>query len=61
MREMEQSEKKLYVTIMRILIWTCGVTMMDRIRNERILWATKVGAISKKEVVRIYVMGRDEE
>ena len=31
-----------------MLRWTCGVTKMDGIRNERIRGAMKVGEISKK-------------
>ena len=36
-------EKKLDVAEMRLLKWMSGVTKLDRIRNERIRWATKVG------------------
>ena len=41
-------EKKLDVAEMRMLRWMSGVTKLDRIRNERIRGATKVGEISKK-------------
>ena len=41
-------EKKLDVAEMRMLRWMCGVTKLDRIRNERIRGTTKVGEISKK-------------
>ena len=41
-------EKKLDVAEMRMLRWMCGVTKLDRIRNERIRGATKVGETSKK-------------
>ena len=41
-------EKKLTVAEMRMLGWMSGVTELDRIRNERIRWTTKVGAIFKK-------------
>ena len=33
---------------MRMLRWMCGVTKLDRIRNESIRGTTKVGEISKK-------------
>ena len=41
-------EKKLDVAEMRMLRWMSGVTKLDRIRNERIRWTTKVGELSKK-------------
>lgn len=41
-------EKKLDVAEMRMLRWMCGVTKMDKIRNERIRGTTGVGEISKK-------------
>ena len=41
-------EKKLEVTEMRMLRWDCGVTKLDKIRNERIRVTTKVGEITKK-------------
>ena len=41
-------EKKLDVAEIRMLRWMCGVTKLDRIRNERIRGTTKVGEISKK-------------
>ena len=33
---------------MRMLRWMCGVTKLDKIRNERIRGPTKVGEITKK-------------
>ena len=33
---------------MRMLRWMCGVTKLDKIRNERIRGAAKVGEITKK-------------
>ena len=41
-------ENKLEVTEMRMLRLMCGVTKLDKIRNERIRGTTNVGAISKK-------------
>ena len=41
-------ENKLEVAEMRMLRWMCGVTKLDKIRNERIRWTTKVGEITKK-------------
>ena len=41
-------ERKLDVAEMRMLRWMSGVTKLDRIRNERIRGAAKVGEISKK-------------
>ena len=41
-------EKKLEVAEMSMLRWMCGVTKLDKIRNERIRRATKVGEITKK-------------
>ena len=40
-------EKKLEVAEMRMLRWMCGVTKLDKIRNERIRGTTKVGEITK--------------
>ena len=50
---------------MRMLRWTCAVTELDKIRNERIRGTTKVGKIAKKvEERRLkwywHVMRRDE-
>ena len=44
----EGNEKKLEVAEMRMLRWMCGVTKLDKIRNERIRGTTKVGGITKK-------------
>ena len=52
-------EKKLDVAERRMLRWMCGVTRMDRVRNERIRGTTKVGEISKKMQNR--TLKRDEE
>ena len=41
-------ENKLEVAEMRMLRWMCGVTKLDKIRNERIRGTTKVGEITKK-------------
>ena len=41
-------EKKVEVAEMRMLRWMCGVTKLDKIRNERIRGTTKVGEIKKK-------------
>ena len=40
--------KKLEVAEMRMLRWMCGVTKLDKIRNEIIRGTTKVGEIAKK-------------
>ena len=42
-------EKKLDAVEMTMLRWTCGVTELDRIRNERIRGTTKAGEISRRE------------
>ena len=41
-------ENKLEVAENRMLRWMCGVTKLDKIRNERIRGTTKVGEITKK-------------
>ena len=41
-------ERKLEVAEMRMLQWMCGVTRLDKIRNESIRGTTKVGEITKK-------------
>ena len=40
--------QRLDVAEMRMLRWMCGITMMDKIRNERIRGTTKAAEISKK-------------
>ena len=50
---------------MRMLRWMCGLTKLDKIRNERIRWTTKVGEITKKVQERRlkwygHVMRREE-
>ena len=40
--------KKVEVAELRMLRWMCGVTKLDKIRNERIRGTTKVGEITKK-------------
>ena len=50
---------------MRMLRWMCGVTKLDKIRNERIRGTTKVGEIIKKVQERRlkwygHVMRREE-
>ena len=41
-------EKKFDVAAMRKIRWMSGVTILDRIRNERIRGTAEVGQISKK-------------
>ena len=58
-------EKKLEVAEMRMLRWMCGVTRLDKIRNERIRGIMKVGEITKKVQERKlkwygHVMRREE-
>ena len=58
-------EKKLEVAEMRMLRWMCGVTKLDKIRNERIRGTTKVEEITTKVQERQLkwygqVMRRDE-
>ena len=60
------NEKKMEVAEMKMLRWVCGVTRLDKIRNEKIRGSTKVGEISKKAQERRmrwygHVMIRDEE
>ena len=59
-------EKKMEVAEMKMLRWMCGVTRLDKIRNEKIRGSPKVGEISKKVQERRmrwygHVMRRDEE
>ena len=61
----KSQEKKLEVAEMRMLRWMCGVTKLDKIRNERIRGTTKVGEITKKVQERRlkwygHVMRREE-
>ena len=58
-------ENKLEVAEMRMLRWMCGVTKLDKIRNERIRGTTKEGEITKKVQERRlkwhgHVMRREE-
>ena len=41
-------DKKLEVAEMRMLRWMCGITKLDKIRNERLRGTTEVGDITKK-------------
>ena len=41
-------ENRLEVAEMRMPRWVCGVTKLNKIRNERIRGTTKVGEIAKK-------------
>ena len=59
-------EARLNVTEMKMLRWMCGVTKLDKIRNERIRGTVKVTEISKKVQERRlqwygHVMRRDED
>ena len=58
-------ENKSEVAEMRMLRWMCGVTKLDKFRNERIRGTTKVGEITKKVQERRlkwygHVMRREE-
>ena len=59
-------DKKLDVTEMRLLRWMCGVTKMEKIRNETITRTTKVGDLSKNvHEIRLrwygHIMRREEK
>ena len=41
-------ERKLEIAEIRLLRWMCGVTKLDKMRNERIRGTTKVREIIKK-------------
>lgn len=61
-----QHTRKLHVTEMKMLRWACGVTRLDKIRNERIRGTVKVAELQKKiQEVRLrwygHVMRRDDE
>jgi hypothetical protein len=43
-----RDERRLLVTEMRMLRWMCGVTRMDRIRNEYIRGSWKVAPVFEK-------------
>jgi hypothetical protein len=60
-----RDEKRLHVTEMRMLRRMCGVTRVDRIRNEYIRGSLKVATVTKKiKSYRLswygHVMRRDE-
>ena len=62
----KSEEKKHDVSEIRMLIFTCGVTKLDKIRNDRIRGTVKVTEISKKIQERRlqwygHVMRRDED
>ena len=62
----KRQEKRIEVTEMRMLRWTCGVTRQDKIRNEHIRGTTSVAQASKKITERRliwygHVMRRDGE
>ena len=62
----KEQENKLEVAEMRMLRWMCGVTKLDKIRNERIRGTTKVEEITKKVQERRlkwqgHVMRREED
>ena len=44
----KKGQDKVDATEMRMLRWMCGVTKMDKVRNETIRRTTKVGEISQK-------------
>ena len=59
-------EKKIEVAEKRMLRWMCGVTKLDKIRNERLKGTLKVGEIAKivptgKEVLGCLGMASEEE
>ena len=54
----KKAHEKMEVAEMKMLRWMCGVTRLDKIRNEKIRGTTKVGEISKK--VQERRMRRDE-
>ena len=40
--------RKLYVAQMKMLRWMCGVTRMDRVKNEHVRGSVKVNEVSQK-------------
>ena len=56
-------ETKLEVEDMRMLRWMCGVTKLDKIRNERIRGTTKVGGNHKESTGKKFevIWARDEK
>jgi hypothetical protein len=45
----KKDERKLHVAEMRMLRWMCGVTRMDKVRNEYIKGSLKVAPITEKQ------------
>ncbi|KAJ8724185.1 hypothetical protein PYW07_008165 [Mythimna separata] len=44
----KMDEKRLHVAEMRMLRWMCGVTRMDKVRNECIRGSLKVAPVTEK-------------
>ena len=62
----KKAQEKMEVAEMTMFIWMCGVTKVDRIRNERIRGTTNVGEVCKKVQERKltwygHAMKREEE
>jgi hypothetical protein len=43
-----RDKRRLHVVVMRMLRWMCGVTRIDRIRNEYIKGSLKLAPVTKK-------------